>query len=143
MGRRGSSLSLPHQLGCLANGLGLIPMASGLAPDARPPKQGLAMFMLPCGAYVARRALLIRRVTTKPSVCQSRATEPPSWLDMVRATSLLPKPVGAAGAVTGGPPRSDQTSTTSALWAGHDTSSLPPAAESAPYLIELAPIRFS
>ncbi len=84
-----------------------------------------------------RRVLLIRRVTTRPSVRQSKAAVPPSWPDMLRATSPLPKPAGPAGATTGGPPRSVQTSATSAPWAGHDTSSLPLAAESAPYLIEL------
>ena len=55
---------------------------------------------------------------------------------MLRLTSLLPKPVGSVGAATGGPPRSVQTVTTSSSWAVHDTSSVPSAAESAPYLID-------
>lgn len=78
--------------------------------------------------------LLIRSVATRPSGYQSKAMVPPSLLAMLRVTSVLPKPAGFAGAATGGPPRSVQISTTFVSWTGHNTSSLPLAAESAPYL---------
>jgi hypothetical protein len=52
----------------------------------------------------ARRSLLIRRVTTRPSSDQSKAMVPPSWAAILRCTNLLPKPSGFVGATTGGPP---------------------------------------
>src|SRR5829696_4446115 len=56
---------------------------------------------------------------------------------MLRFTNLVPNPAAAAGAVTVGPLRSVQTTTTTSSWALHDTSSRPVASESAPYFSEL------
>ena len=56
---------------------------------------------------------------------------------MLPLTSLLPKPACPSATATGGPPFSVQTMTTSLSSAVHDTSSVPLAFESAPYLIEL------
>ena len=55
---------------------------------------------------------------------------------MLRVTSLLPNPPAPAGADTGGPPRSVQTITTSLSGGAHETSNVPAAADSAPYLSE-------
>ena len=65
------------------------------------------------GAQYARRFLLIRRATTRPSCAQSNVMAPPSCAATVRCTNLLPKPSGIEGATTGGPPRSVHMTTTS------------------------------
>ena len=65
------------------------------------------------GAQYARRFLLIRRATTRPSCAQSNVMAPPSCVATVRCTNLLPKPSGIEGATTGGPPRSVHMTTTS------------------------------
>ena len=85
----------------------------------------------------ARRSLLIRRMTTKPSSDQSKVIAPPSWAAILRCTNLLPKPSSFVGATTGGPPRSVHLTTTSSSWALHDTSKVPLESDSAPYFAEL------
>ena len=59
---------------------------------------------------------------------------------MLRWTNLLPKPSSLAGAAIGGPPRSVHVTTTSSSLALHDTSNVPLARESAPYLAEFITI---
>lgn len=84
----------------------------------------------PVNRYAARRFLFIRSVTIRPSFDQSKPMDPPSWLDMLRSTILLPNPPGVVGATTSGPPRSVQRMTNSLPWAGQDTWAcrLPPRA---------------
>src|SRR5665213_686072 len=72
-----------------------------------------------------------------PSALQSNVIDPPSWTVMPRLSSRLPYPPAPAGAVTGGPPRSVQTITTSLSCGAHDMSSVPAGDDSAPYLSEL------
>src|SRR5688572_17246044 len=62
---------------------------------------------------------------------------PSSWADILLCTSLLPKPSRVAGALIGGPPRSVQVMTTLSSLALQDTSKVPLARDSAPYLVEL------
>src|SRR5579864_7132216 len=76
-------------------------------------------------------------VTIAPPSDQLCSTEPPSWEVMLRLNSLLPKPPSSSGGVTGGPPRSVQTITTSLSRTAPATSSTPVASDSAPYFIEL------
>src|ERR1700693_3779364 len=97
----------------------------------------VAMLERSSQAYFVRRSLVIRSVTMTPSLLQSQAIEPPSWIVMPRLRSLLPYPPSSAGAITGGPPRSVQTTTTSASGAAHDMSRAPDGDDSAPYLREL------
>src|SRR4051794_24638435 len=79
----------------------------------------------------------MRSVTTTPSCDQSKAIAPPSWADMLRCTSLLPKPSTATGTRTGGPPRSVHTTISSSPAPLQDTSKVPLDVERAPYLVEL------
>ena len=86
---------------------------------------------------VARRSLLIRSVATRPSGHQLRSIDPPRCPQTLRSTSLVPYPPGPVGSWTSGPPRSLQTTTTSASCEWQETSSTPEGAENAPYLSEL------
>ena len=66
-----------------------------------------------------------------PSSAQSQLRVPPSWVDMARLISLLPKPPCPVGLATGGPLRSVQTTTTSSSWLEEETSSGPSSEDSA------------